>query len=442
MAISTDSNFDEQIEALQQQPQALEDLYQQVKRLRSFDAFRAAIRRSYANHPDNQLLAAWFYRFQAESSSATAFILDSHWLSAIIVGGFLGLILWLFSDPSLKLSSIPLIAVLWAPLFAGGLLVYLALTGKRSWRWIVPTTGLLVAATAYVLIMAANGLAIMSANQPLLLLHLPLIAAGAVGLYLVGPTRRGRDVHAFIWKGIETIGVAGVYMIAGGAFVGLIVGLFLAIGITPNNTILRLLAAGGAGLIAILAAATSYQPELAPGDQDTQHGFARLIGIAAQVLLPLGLFALILYLIFLPFNFTLVFTNRNSLIIYNVLLFGAVALIVAATPLADTMLSPRLQTWARRGVVSLAALVIFISLHALAAIVYRTFQGGLTMNRFIVIGWNVINIGLLTLFLIGQARHSERDWIERAQDVYRTGACAYMIWGLLVVAGMPWLPLR
>ncbi|HKD76974.1 MAG TPA: hypothetical protein VKB76_15820, partial [Ktedonobacterales bacterium] len=323
MALSTSPNFDEQIEALQQQPQALEDLYQQVKRQRSFDAFQAAIRQGYANHPDNQLLAAWFYRFQAETSST--FIFANNWLSAIVVGGCLGLISWLFSDPSLTISSLPLIVVLWAPLIAAGLIVYLAITGKRSWRWIVNAAGLLVAATAYVLVMIANGPAIISVsqNQLLLLLHLPLVAAGAVGLYLIGPTGRGRDVHGFVWKGIETIGVAGVYVIAGGAFVGLIIGLFLAIDITPSYTILRLLAAGGAGLVIVLAAATSYQSEAAPGDQDTQHGFARLIGVAAQVLLPLGLFALILYLLFLPFSFFLVFTHRNSLFVYNVLLFGA-----------------------------------------------------------------------------------------------------------------------
>jgi multisubunit Na+/H+ antiporter MnhF subunit len=53
-----------------------------------------------------------------------------------------------------------------------------------------------------------------------------------------------------------------------------------------------------------------------------------------------------------------------------------------------------------------------VSLHALAAVVYRTFQGELTPNRLTVIGWNGINIGILVSLIVTQLRAGREGWVE------------------------------
>jgi hypothetical protein len=54
--------------------------------------------------------------------------------------------------------------------------------------------------------------------------------------------------------------------------------------------------------------------------------------------------------------------------------------------------------------IAVALLAVVVSLYALAAIGYRTWEGGITLNRLTIIGWNVINIGILALLLLRQRR--------------------------------------
>ena len=92
-------------------------------------------------------------------------------------------------------------------------------------------------------------------------------------------------------------------------------------------------------------------------------------------------------------------------------------------------------------IVALAALALLVSLYALSAILYRTVAlDGLTMNRLVVIGWNTLNVVLLALALIAQARAGRGDgWVAALQRVARGGALAYIVWGLALILALPWL---
>src|SRR5439155_26115592 len=115
------------------------------------------------------------------------------------------------------------------------------------------------------------------------------------------------------------------------------------------------------------------------------------------LLLPLTLAVLVVYIVFIPFNFMQPFYNREVLIAYNGMLFGVMALLVGATPVRDADVSPRLSLFLRRAMLAVAGLAALVSLYAMAAILYRTWQGGFTPNRVTVIGWNLVNIALLLL---------------------------------------------
>jgi hypothetical protein len=126
------------------------------------------------------------------------------------------------------------------------------------------------------------------------------------------------------------------------------------------------------------------------------------------------------------------------LIVYNVMLFGIIALLVGATPMTTDDLAPRTQAPLRAGIIAVAALTALVSLYALAAILYRTFDGGLTLNRAAVIGWNVINIGILFLLLVRQLRANRADWASAIQSALALGAYAYLIWAAFVALALPW----
>jgi len=89
--------------------------------------------------------------------------------------------------------------------------------------------------------------------------------------------------------------------------------------------------------------------------------------------------------------------------------------------------------------VAVAALALLVSLYALAAILYRTSLDRLTPNRLAFIGWNVVNIGMLVLLLLFQARAKEGRWTDGLYRAYSAGMVAYAVWTVVMVVAIPWL---
>jgi hypothetical protein len=123
--------------------------------------------------------------------------------------------------------------------------------------------------------------------------------------------------------------------------------------------------------------------------------------------------------------------------VYNVLLFFVMALLIGVTPVREGDLSPAYHAILRRGVLALAALTVIISLYALAAVVYRTALGGLTVNRLTIIGWNGINIAILVLLIVELLRHAPDAWVRAVHTAYRAGSYAYVVWTVFLVLATP-----
>jgi hypothetical protein len=121
------------------------------------------------------------------------------------------------------------------------------------------------------------------------------------------------------------------------------------------------------------------------------------------------------------------------------MLFAVMALLTGATPLQAKSISEKSQNLLRLGIRVLTVLVILVSLYALSATVYRTFLGGITMNRMTIIGWNVINIIILILINIRQFTHSEEFWADSIKCALRTGSLGYILWAIFLVLSVPLL---
>jgi hypothetical protein len=441
-------SYQKTVSALAQDAEQLEQVFQAAVSAGEMDAFKQAIDESYTFAPDNLLYAAWYHRLKQVATRAKGFAVAWAWVLPLAVGN--ALLLWLLSNnrfmveiktfQGIDRTVMPTFVLLAAPLSAFFVLIYLAVVGRRAWRLGAVVGTVLLAAGAYVLVTYPQAGPVPFQEQYLVLMamHLPLLSWAGVGLFLLAGQGDPASRFRFLIKSLEVFILGGLFVIAGGLFTAITIGLFEALNVHFPEVVQRLFMAGGAGLIPVIAVAVIYNPTVPPARQAFDEGLSKLVALLMRILLPLTLVVLLVYLAFIPFNFRAPFENRDVLINYNGMLFAVVALLVGATPVSLAEVSPRLGRWLRLGIVAVAALALMVSLYALAAIVYRTALDRLTPNRLTFIGWNVVNIGLLLLLLLIQAR-DRGTWLQGLYRAYSAGTAAYAVWTLAIILAIPWL---
>ncbi len=442
--LAADDSFE-----LPHDPEQLEIAYQTALKRGTAVAFVTALEAHYAEQPDNVLLAAWHYRLTYAAAQLKRRIIAWRWAVPLAIGN--GLLFWGLSDTDRFAVSLeyplegrhatflPDLMLLWAPLAALFVLLFLALAGGGRWRRAAWSAAIPPVLAGYVFLVYPQAGPRVLQEQYLILaaIHLPLAAWAGVGLYLLAGHNTVADRFAFLLKSLEVFLLGGLMMAVGGAFTAISIGLFEALGITPPDIVLRLFLAGGGGLIPVLAVAILYDPTVSPAEQSFAEGLSRLIALLMRLVLPLALLVLVIYLGLIPFNFRQPFLNRDVLIIYNVMLFAVVALLVAATPIT----APVGQTapWLKRGLLVLAGLALVVGLYALAAILYRTSMDKLTPNRLTFIGWNLINLGILVALLVSSRHRGLDDWTFPLRRTFAVAMFAYALWALVVLVAVPWV---
>jgi hypothetical protein len=432
-----------EIQASKNDPQKLELLYQSAQRENQVDVFQSALLTCYQETPDNLLYAAWFYRFQVTAGTEKKNHRAVNWILAVLLSILTGLIFWVLSDFEnlIYLDHLPILALGWSAIATMSALIFMAFTAKKNQvRTLTLGFGLLAAA-AYVMLLAPALHLSWKINHYLDLaaIHIPLLCWIALGISVLGFKSSAEDRLAFLIKSIEVMITAGLYLIAGMILGGITIGMFAALSITLPDIWLRLIAAGGFGLLPVLAVASVYDPTMAPSEQDFDQGLSKFIATMMRLLLPLTLGMLVIYIFVIPFNFLEPYKNRDVLIVYNLMLFAIMGLILGATPIRGDDLSPRLQKWLRMGIITVAILAEIVSLYALSATVYRTIGGGLTINRLTIIGWNSINICILFGLIYKQFKDGREQWIDSLKSIFSLATNAYLVWGLLLVILVPLL---
>jgi hypothetical protein len=436
-------NLIPEIQAAKDDPQKLEQLYQSVQQEDQVEAFRSALLACYQETPDNLLYAAWFYRFQQTAETVGITRRKVNWVLAIPLSILTGLIFWMLSDfeTLVYLDHLPILALWWSPIATMSALIFMTVTAKKNQVRALALGLGLFAAVAYAMLLAPALKAPMKINAYLDLaaIHLPLLCWIALGISVLGFKSSVADRFALLIKSIEVMITAGLYLIAGIALGGITIGMFQALSISLPDIWLRLIAAGGFGLLPVLAVASVYDPVTAPSKQDFEQGLSKFIATMMRLLLPLILSVLAIYIFVIPFNFLEPYENRDVLIVYNLMLFGIMGLLLGATPIRGDDLSPQLQKWLRMGIIAVAILAEAVSLYALSATVYRTIAGGLTINRLTIIGWNAINISILFGLIYKQFKGGYEHWIDSLKSVFSLATNAYLVWGVFLVVFVPLL---
>jgi len=436
-------DIDAEIRLAASSPQKLEQLYQTSRKKGRVEVFRSALLTCYETAPDNLLYEAWFHRLQQVADAPVEPRRGVNWIAAIPLSVLTGLIFWALSDVErlIVLDQIPQLLLWWSPIATISGLLFLAVTSGRDYgRALVLGLGLL-AAVAYAILLAPILKPPWKADQYVVLaaIHIPLLCWLALGISVLGFESSTEDRFAFLIKSIEVMITAGLYLIAGMIFGGITVGMFAALNIALPDIWLRLIAAGGAGLLPALAVATVYDPSLPPSEQDFDQGLSKFVATMMRLLLPLTLGILVIYIFVIPFNFLAPFGNRDVLIVYNVMLFAILGLLLGATPIRGDALPVGLQQWLRIGIIAVAILAELVSIYALSATVFRTLKGNLTPNRLTVIGWNSINIGILAWLIYKQFADGRERWGESLHSVFSLATNAYLAWGLFLLVAVPLL---
>ena len=351
-----------------------------------------------------------------------------------------GLILWLASNVSVNSSDFPYYLLLFsAPCTAVFMIVYLHISSKQIQNNIVVLQLLiLILAPFYSSVFGSERSGYLEVMMPhLIVLSWGAIAIGTINLLSYRKNNKYRN-FLFLIKSIETMITLGIFGAATIVFSAITISIFSVINITLSDSISRLLVIGTGGAMPVLALAISYIPALSPARQEFSRGISWLIRIFPPVLLAITLPVLFVYSALIPANFMEAFNNREVLITYNIMLFAIMLLLVVCTPVTTNSKQTTMHKVLRFSIIAVAILTVMIGFYALTAVIYRVMMFGLTINRIAVMGWNAINITLMCIVLIRQARYEKDEWITALQSTFSDGILPYIVWALFVVAISPW----
>ena len=423
------------------EPKALEALYQSVQNNEERHAFMQAIQARYEQNPDHPLLAAWHYRLTWAGAAAKRHV--TAWAWAIPLALLNGLLFWLLTDyhvsvrlPGDNYDFLPGIFLYWMPTTASVILIYLVAAGGKRWRRALAAIAGLAALSLYVQIAYTHMIPRPAVEQyvNLAAIHLPLLSLAAIGLYTLAGRDGPRQRFALLMKMLETVSLTGMFLVVAGVLSSIGGGLFSLLTMDFPDWLIRLLLAGGAGLLPILAVAILYDPDRSPAEQAFEDGLGKVVSLLLRTMLPLSLLVLAIYAALIPFHFSDPLDNRDALIVYTAMLFAVMVLLLGVTPVTPPERDGR---WLRRGMMAMAVLALLVGVYALAAILYRTWYGALTPNRVAFIGWDVINLGLLAWLLAVLVRRS-RDWTPGVHRVFARAGAVYALWALLMLLILPW----
>jgi hypothetical protein len=258
-------------------------------------------------------------------------------------------------------------------------------------------------------------------------IHMPLLMWCIYGLVYIDFNFKDRSRQIEYIKHNGDLAVLGaIILIAGGALTGITIGLFNAIGINiekfyVNNIVIIGLVSAPIVTTYILRNYNTLTSKIAP--------------IVASLFSPLVLLTLVIYLIAIAFSAKDPYTDREFLLIFNIMLIGVMGIIVFS--ISETSLYKK-QNFNEMVLFILSIITLLINLIALSAIFYRLRKYGLTPNRLGILGSNILIFGNLFFIMIDLFKiNFRKSEIERVELTISKYLPVYLIWTLIVIFGFP-----
>jgi len=311
------------------------------------------------------------------------------------------------------------------------LIVFLGLTVYVTWAAkVINVKRLLLIFTSFmVLAVYVNLLPSVTDSDSvnLVFLHIPLLLWSFYGLIFIDFNIKDymKRIEYIRYNGDLAILMA-IIVISGGILTGITIGLFDAIGLNIENFYMQNIAIAGAVSVPIVATYIiknykSLTNKIAP--------------VIANIFSPLVLLTAVVFLVALAVSDKDLNSDRDFLLIFNVMLIGVMAVIVFSVSETSTS---RKQKFSEMILLILSVVTVVIDLIALSAIFYRLGTFGITPNRLAILGSNILILGNLVLLIIDLYKVNFKN--VRIREVEVTIAKylpVYLIWILFVVFTFP-----
>ncbi|MDX5478867.1 MAG: hypothetical protein LPJ98_10460, partial [Cyclobacteriaceae bacterium] len=217
-----------------------------------------------------------------------------------------------------------------------------------------------------------------------------------------------------------------ILAISGMLLSGITIGLFELIGLKIEQFYMQNVVIFGLPSIPIVATFLNYSnPQLVN----------KVSPIIAKIFSPVVLLMLIIYLGAIAFSGKNPYTDREFLLLFNLLLIGVMALIFFAVAESVQKVKTNFGIWV---LLLLSIVTIIVNGIALSAIIFRISEWGFTPNRLAVLGSNIlILIHLLMVTSILFKTVQQKSDVSNVGTVIAKYIPIYFIWTVVVVFIFP-----
>jgi hypothetical protein len=212
-------------------------------------------------------------------------------------------------------------------------------------------------------------------------IHLPAVLWCVTGLAFTGAIKPSLRRWQYLKFNGELIVYTGLFLVGGVALSMLTFGLFSLIGMRIDDWYTRYVVVYGSAAAPLVAAyVVNLQPRL------------RIAPIVAKVFSPLVLLTLVAYLIAMAIQRKSPYSDREFLLLFNVMLLAVLAIIVFAISGRETSSKLIMGDYIH---ILLIGVALILDVVALSAIVFRLAEYGFSPNRIAVLGANLVVCGNL-----------------------------------------------
>lgn len=308
-----------------------------------------------------------------------------------------------------------------------GLTLYAFLTKNAvKLKHIIITSLVFIISAVYVNLLPADS---ESQSVTLVFIHLPLMLWCLYGLvYVDFHTSDKRKRLNYLKHNGDLVLLISIIAVAGGILTGVTIAMFSAIGLNIEQFYFEYIVLWALASVPVVASfvARSY-PAIA----------SKMAPVIATVFSPLVFITLLAFLISIAITGKNPYYDRNFLILFNLVLVGVMAIIVFSI---SSTLNKNEQRFNAVMLFALTLITLIIDLIALSAIVFRIGEYGITPNKTVVLGSNLlIFINLLLIMRDLYRVNFKNNGVQRVENTITGYLPLYFLWAIFVVFGIPWL---
>ncbi|MCL3781474.1 DUF4153 domain-containing protein [Prolixibacteraceae bacterium JC049] len=360
----------EKIKTLIDNPEGLEQLYQQNKK-----EFKQELLSSYQDETTHPAIAFWKARLLFQPKRLINERANKAYLiNCIIVAiGTIFLIklplIFGFESQELEflIKNMPLIMLLGLTVFS------LSTKSNIDIKKLLYTIAIYTVSAVVINLIAEKG-----STSPLVYIHIPIFIWFVYGWNYSSYSIGKKDRLDFLKHNGDIAILSAVFAISGGILTMITIVLFSGIGKNITNFYIHNIIIPGITITPIASALIlKYRPQITN----------KISSIVAILFSPLMLITLLIFLTTIIIEGESPYTKRESLFTFNIMLVPVLAIIFfSVSELRNNNIRKYLQVI----LLALSTITLFIDLVALSAIIYRFIEFGISPNRLTVLGFNIL----------------------------------------------------